>query len=368
MSDLLACDDRGIACRPSPLGEPAFHIDPWKPVPIAVITHAHSDHARPGSGRFFCASPCLPFLRRRIHPGAEIVPVPFGEVFHLGGVEVSFHPAGHIRGSAQIRVSDGRRVWVASGDYKRDPDPTAEPFEVVRCDAFITEATFALPVYTWRAPGEVAGDIAAWWSDNRAQRRVSVLFMYSLGKAQRVLAEVARHVPGMGGVERPVYAHGAVQPMIEAYREAGVDLPATRLLDEGLRSRRPPSGFVHALVIAPPSAAGSAWMRRFGPPASISTGFVSGWMQVRGVRRRRGYDRGFVMSDHADWNGLVRTVVETGATRVLATHGRSEVLARYLRELGIDAGVLRTDYNAEDEEPDVAGEGVGGGVGGGGGA
>jgi putative mRNA 3-end processing factor len=353
MHDLLAPDDRGIACTPSAGGPPLFHIDPWKPVPVAVITHAHADHARPGSGRYFCAAPCLPFLRRRVHPGADLVPVPFGERIRFGGVDVSFHPAGHIRGSAQIRVSDGVRVWVASGDYKRDPDPTAEPFEVVHCDAFITEATFALPVYAWRPPGEVAAEIAAWWAENRERRRASVLFMYSLGKAQRVLAEVARHVPGMGSVHLPVYAHGAVQPMIDAYRESGVDLPPTRLLDEGLRSRRPPSGFVHALVIAPPSAAGSAWMRRFGPPASVSTGFVSGWMQVRGVRRRRGYDRGFVMSDHADWSGLVRTVEQTGARRVLATHGRSEVLARFLRERGIDAGVLRTEYKVEEEEEGV---------------
>lgn len=341
----MRCDEFGIGCRAG-----GFHIDPWKPVPLAVITHAHSDHARAGSGRYLCAQSCVPLLARRVHAGAEIEGVPFGERVKIGGVEVSFHPAGHVRGSAQVRVSDGRTVWVASGDYKRAPDPTAEAFEVVPCDVFITEATFALPVYVWRPPGVLASEIAGWWEENRAARRASVLLTYSLGKAQRALAELARAMAGVGTVERPVYVHGAVQPMMDAYRGCGVDLPPTWLLDEGVRRKRPPSAFSNAMVIAPPSASGSPWMRRFGSLAQVSTGFASGWMQIRGVRRRGGYDRGFVLSDHADWPDLVRTIAETGARRVLATHGRSETLSRFLRERGIEADVLETPYRAVEED------------------
>lgn len=343
--DLLKCDEFGLRCAPG-----GFHVDPWKPVPLAVVTHAHSDHARPGSGRYLCAASGVEMLRRRVHPGAVIEGVPFGERVKLGSVEVSFHPAGHVLGSAQVRVSDGETVWVVSGDYKREPDPVTEAFEPVACDVFITEATFAMPVYTWRPGVEIAGEIAAWWAENRAARRASVLFTYALGKAQRALAEVAQVEPRTGSVEWPVYVHGAVAPMMDAYRDCGVNLPRTWLLDEGVRKKRVPGAFSNALIIAPPSAAGTPWMRRFGAGDQVSTGFASGWMQVRGVRRRRGYDRGFVLSDHADWPGLLRTIAETGAKRVLATHGYSETLSRFLRERGLAAEVLRTEYGAEEAE------------------
>lgn len=345
MVDLLACDEFGLRCEAG-----GFHIDPWKPVPLAFITHAHSDHARPGSGRYVCAASGVLPLRRRVHPGADIVGVPYGEVVKFGPVEVSFHPAGHVLGSAQIRVSDGRTVWVVSGDYKREPDPVTEAFTPVACDVFITEATFAMPVYTWRPGREVAGEIAAWWAQNREEKRASVLLTYALGKAQRALSEVAIAEPRTGSVEWPVYVHGAVQPMMDVYRESGLELPRTWLLDEGVRRKRTPVAFSNALIIAPPSAAGSPWMRRFGSSTQVSTGFASGWMQVRGVRRRRGYDRGFVLSDHADWPGLLRTVAETGAKRVLATHGYSETLSRFLRERGLEAETLRTPYATQEEE------------------
>ncbi len=338
MRPLLHVDESGLAC-----GDGGFHIDPWRPVPAAVVTHAHGDHARPGSGVYYCATSGAGVLRRRLGPEAEIRPIDFGEERSLGAVRLSLHPAGHILGSAQVRVEGEGQVWVASGDYKRKPDPSCEPFEVVPCDVFISEATFALPIYRWRETAAVVGEIVRWWEENAANGKASVLFCYSLGKAQRILAELA----GLG-VEREVYVHGTVCPLEQAYREAGVRmLPVRRVTDDDGGPRR---RFAGELVLAPPSSAGTPWMRRFGAAKEFETGFASGWMRVRGIRRRRGYDRGFVLSDHADWDELLQTVQETGARRVLATHGYSEVLARYLRERGLEAGVLPTPYSAEEED------------------
>lgn len=378
---LLQTDDRGLACR---LG--GFHIDPWAPVPLAVITHAHGDHARGGCGRYLCAVEGIALLGRRLPPGSIIEGVPFGERVPLGDVIVSFHPAGHIRGSAQIRVESADEVWVASGDYKRQPDPTCSAFEPVPCDVFITEATFALPIYRWRPTRAVVAEIAGWWRLNRGSGRASVLFGYALGKTQRILAELsvlAADEEWAWMRDAVVFEHGAVAPLTRVYRAEGVALLGTASVAEtdeaaapcpidappppdssvlpvpsippepaapagrGRRSRRR-ADFAGALVVAPPSAAGTPWMRRFG--ADAQTGFASGWMQVRGVRRRRGYDRGFVISDHADWFDLLRTVRETGARRVLVTHGNSAVLSRYLNGIGIDAAPLATPFASEDAE------------------
>ncbi|MEO1513050.1 MAG: ligase-associated DNA damage response exonuclease, partial [Planctomycetota bacterium] len=331
-SRLLQPDDRGIAC---PLGR--FWIDPWKPVPLAVVTHGHSDHARPGMGRYIAAEPGVPVLRKRLGAGAEITGVPYGEVVRLADVEVSFHPAGHCLGSAQVRVESGGEVAVAAGDYKRAADPTCAPFEVVRCDTFVTEATFALPIYRWYPAAVIAGEILDWWDANRESGRVSVLSAYALGKAQRLLAELARALDRRREERRRVFTHGALEPMIGCYRDAGVDMLDTWRIHETSRARGRSNPFAGQLVLATPSAVGSPWMKRFGPAKSVETAFASGWMRVRGVRRRRGYDRGFVISDHADWPGLVRTCIETGASHVLCTHGNSGTLARYLRERGVGA-------------------------------
>jgi len=343
--DLLEPDDRGLFCE---LGK--FHIDPWASVPAAVITHAHGDHARGGSGLYYCASEGREILAKRLPPGSNIVAVPYGEKFLLGDVAVSFHPAGHIRGSSQVRVESGERVWVASGDYKRQHDPTCSPFELVTCDVFITEATFGLPIYRWEPADQVAAEIARWWGENAAEGKASVLFCYALGKAQRLLAELhslrTRDEFSWIG-EKTAYLHGAAAPLTKTYREAGVDMLATAgVIEEddvkGKRPKRRPAEFVGELALAPPSAAGSPWMRRFGK--DFQTGFASGWMRVRGVRKRAGYDRGFVLSDHVDWADLMRTVQETGAKRVLVTHGNTEVVARYLREQGLDSQTLRSRY------------------------
>lgn len=310
----------------------------------AVVTHAHGDHARPGCGAYWCAAPGLGVARRRLGAEASITPLAYGEAADFGRARVSLHPAGHILGSAQVRVEVGGRVWVVTGDFKRQEDPTCAPFEVVRCDVLITEATFALPIYRWRPAGEVAAEVHAWWRENAAAGRVSVLFAYALGKAQRLLAELMRFT------DETVYTHGAVEPLVEDYRAAGIAmLPTRRVAEEDEGIRRKKGDWAGRLVLAPPSAAGTPWMRRFGAGAAFDTGFASGWMRIRGIRRRRGYDRGFVLSDHADWPDLVRTVEESGAERVLTTHGYAEALARHLSERGVESGVLRTEFGEEDD-------------------
>lgn len=328
---LVITTDRGLHC---PQG--GFYIDPWLPADTAVITHGHGDHLRRGSERYLLAAPGVPIAAARTGTPERLHGVAYGEPLELGRTRVSFHPAGHVLGSAQIRIECDGEVWVVSGDYKRAPDPTCEPFEVVPCDVFISEATFALPIYRWPETQVVIKDIVEWWRVNRERGVASVLFCYALGKAQRVLAELTAFT------NETVYVHGALLPLIEAYRAAGVQMVPTQ--SATVAQKREYAG---TLIFAPPSAAGTQWMRRFG---EHSTGFCSGWMRVRGNRRRRGYDRGFVLSDHVDWPGLLRTFDETGARRVLLTHGHSDTMVRYLLEQGRDAAALATQYEGEERE------------------
>jgi putative mRNA 3-end processing factor len=311
-----------------------FYIDPWQPVPRAVITHAHGDHARFGSNAYLCSTDCEPLLRRRFGPDAHIESRRYGESVALGSVRVSLHPAGHVRGAAQIRIEGSGGIVVVSGDYKRAEDRTSAPFEPVRCDTFVTESTFGLPIYRWDPTDAVISDVVGWWQANAEAGKASVLFCYTLGKAQRVLSELARVT------DRTILVHGMMLSMIDAYREAGVPMLPVRLATERPRG----TSFAGELVLAPLSARGTPWMRRLG---DLSDAFASGLMRVRGVRRQRAYDRGFVLSDHADWPALLDTIAETRATRVLVTHGYSEALARYLRERGLDAGVIRTAWEGE---------------------
>ncbi|WP_149194856.1 ligase-associated DNA damage response exonuclease [Luteimonas suaedae] len=326
--DLVELRPEGLYC---PAGD--FHIDPWRPVPRAVITHGHGDHARAGMVEYHCSDGSLPLLRWRL--GEQRYRVHgHGEPFALGDARVSLHPAGHVLGSVQVRIEAGGRVWVVSGDYKRQPDPTCAPFEVVPCDTFITEATFALPVYRWPDTGDVARDIVAWREHCAARGEVAVLFCYALGKAQRLLAELAAHT------DRPALLHGTIAAGVRVYRGAGIAMLDAHPVAEQEKGR----DYAGELVLAPPSAAGSAWMRRF---RRVQTGFASGWMRIRGNRRRRNYDRGFVVSDHADWPALMRTVRETGARRVIATHGSTDAIVRMLNETGIAAEAFRTDFGDE---------------------
>jgi putative mRNA 3-end processing factor len=318
-----------------------FFIDPCGAVPRALITHAHGDHARAGSAAYLCAEASAPLLARRFGAGATIESVPYGQPLTLGATRVSFHPAGHILGSAQIRVEGAAGVWVVSGDYKRAADPTCAPFEPVRCDVFVTESTFALPIYRWDPTDDVVADLVAWWDANREHGLASIVFCYTIGKAQRLLAEIGRIS------DRPIWVHGMLLPMIEAYREAGVAMPPTQALIERPRG----TSMAGELVLAPPSARGTPWMRRLG---DLSDAFASGLMRVRGVRRQRAYDRGFVLSDHADWPALLDTIAATGASRVLATHGHAEPLARFLGEQDVDAGVIRTAWEDESGGDDGA--------------
>ncbi|MEM1185937.1 MAG: ligase-associated DNA damage response exonuclease [Planctomycetota bacterium] len=339
----IHADHRGIAC---PAGD--FWIDPWKPVDTAVVTHAHADHARPGSKRYFAAEPSVPILRLRLQKGADITGIPYGQPFTLGDTQVSFHPAGHCFGSAQVRVEHAGHVAVAAGDYKRERDPTCDPFEVIPCDTFITEATFALPVYRWDDPAQTADDILDWWLDNQARKRVSVLACYALGKAQRLLGMLAERCDARGIARKRVFVHGALDPLIGVYRDAGIDMLDTWKLGESGRAKGKVNPFRGELILCPPSAIGSPWMKRFGKATEVDAAMASGWMRVRGVRRRRGYDRGFVLSDHADWNDLVRTCQETGASKVYCTHGNTDVLSKHLQELGIDAEPLETEFGDDD--------------------
>jgi putative mRNA 3-end processing factor len=332
---VLIHTNRGLYC---PAGD--FHIDPWRPVDRALITHGHSDHARPGHGSYLATHAALPVIRHRLGP-ITTEAIAFGETRRIGTATVSFHPAGHVPGSAQIRVEVGGEVWVVSGDYKTEADGLSEPFEPIRCHTFVTECTFGLPVFSWAPQAEIAGQINTWWRASAAQGRVPVLGAYALGKAQRLLSLLD---PAIG----PVLTHGAVEATNAVMRAQGISLPDTVPVTQATAIKDHPG----ALVLAPPSALGTPWMRRFG---ATSTGFASGWMGLRGVRRRRAADRGFVMSDHADWTGLNTAIRETGATRVFVTHGYTAIFRRWLAEQGLDAHILETEFEGEElDRPDTS--------------
>lgn len=316
-----------------------FFIDPWRPVERAIVTHAHSDHLTWGCGSYLVSERGLGVSKERLGQWADRVEgIAFGEVRTINGVQISLHPAGHILGSAQIRLELKGEVWVASGDYKTDPDPTCDAWEPVRCHTFITESTFGLPIYRWPAPREVFADINGWWRENVAAGRTSLLFGYGLGKAQRLLAGLD---PSIG----PILVHGAVDRMTALYREAGIVLPHT---EYATAQRGVSTG---ALIVAPPSADGSTWARKFG---LNSTAFASGWMLVRGARRRRSVDRGFTLSDHVDWPQLLGAIDATGAERVLVTHGFTGPVVRWLRDKGLQADVLATRYEGERDDASEA--------------
>ncbi|MBF9061268.1 ligase-associated DNA damage response exonuclease [Rhodobacterales bacterium HKCCSP123] len=334
---VLEFRDAGIYCPAADA-----YIDPWRPVDRALITHGHSDHARRGHRRYLATEAAAPVIRHRLGP-ITLQTTRYGESHRIGDATVSFHPAGHVPGSAQIRVEVGGEVWVVSGDYKTTPDGLSEPFEPVRCHAFITESTFGLPIYAWPDEATLAAQINGWWAETRAKGQTPILGVYALGKAQRVLGLLD---PSLG----PILTHGAVEATNAVLRAQGLTLPATTQVtpDLDLKAHR------GAMVLAPPSALGSAWARRFGP---VSTGFASGWMRLRGVRRRRAADRGFVVSDHADWAGLNAAIAATGATRVFVTHGYTAQFSRWLSGQGYDAGIVETEFGGETlDEPETGTE------------
>ena len=331
---VLEFKPQGIYC---PAGD--FFIDPWHPVDRALITHGHADHAREGHNRYLATDIAAPVMRHRLGD-ITLDTVAYGEVREIGGARVSLHPAGHIPGSAQVRVEVGGEVWVVSGDYKTTPDRLCTPFEPVRCHSFITECTFGLPVFTWPSEADTAAEINAWWTANAAAGTYSLLGAYSLGKAQRLLSLLDPAVA-------PILTHGAVEATNAILRGQGIALPDTIHVTPELDPRAHPG----ALILAPPGALAGNWARRFRP---ASTGFASGWMRLRGVRRRRALDRGFVMSDHADWSGLNEAIKDTGAENIYPTHGYTDIFARWLNEEGYNAKPVPTEFTGETFEEDGA--------------
>jgi len=313
-----------------------FYVDPWRPVARAVITHAHADHAYRGSRSYLVTKEGEGIARIRLDPTATISTLKYGETLDMNGVAVSFHPAGHILGSAQVRVEYKGEIWVVSGDYKLTRDATCAPFEPVRCHYFITEATFGLPIYRWPPTAQVFEEINSWWRRNQEREKASVLFAYALGKSQRILNGIDRSIG-------PIFTHGSVEHLNRVYRAAGVDLPETIYAGD-VKNKK---DFIGSLIVAPPSAQASTWLRRFG---SQSTGFASGWMMVRGARRQRAIDRGFVLSDHADWPELMTAIRQSEAETVYVTHGFAPEVVRWLNENGTNAVPLKTQFVGDDAE------------------
>lgn len=331
---LIRLTDKGLYCE---RGD--FYIDPWKPVKKAVLTHAHADHTYRGNQKYLVPEEGYRLSRIRLGDEASIATQKYGATTEINGVKVSFHPAGHVLGSAQARVEYKGEIWVISGDYKLMPDATAAPFEAVKCQHFITEATFGLPIYRWQPTEFIFEQINDWWRANQDKGKVSVIFAYSLGKSQRI----------MNGIDRSIgriFTHGAVERLTQAYREHGVDLPETTYVG-AVENKK---DFAGGLIVAPPSAHGSQWLKRFG---AHSTGFASGWMMVRGARRAKAVDRGFVLSDHADWTELQTAIKSAEAETVYVTHGFVPELVRWLNENGQHAVPLKTNYGDEEEEEGI---------------
>lgn len=329
MSTLLSFTPQGIYCA-----QAGVHIDPWKGVERAIITHAHSDHARGGSKHYLAHPITKQLMHARIGQDLNIDTLWPGQVGTINGVKFSLHPAGHIPGSMQVRVEYKGEVWVASGDHKRHADGISEPFEPVKCHTFITECTFGLPIYRWKEPTVIFNEINAWWRKNAADGVCSVISAYSLGKAQRVMK-------GVDTAIGPILVHGAVANMNTVLQDCGLELPVWELITPTTPKER----FRNALVITPGSAIGTPWTNKMRP---YSSAMASGWMQLRGWRRRGNLDTGFVLSDHADWDALLLAVKETGAERIIATHGYTDLFSQYLRSVGYDATSESTEFGGED--------------------
>ncbi len=327
---LLELTPSGLFCR-----QANVFIDPWRAVDKAIITHAHSDHARFGSRNYLAHIDSEAILRLRLGSQIHLQTLDYNEKILINGVGISLHPAGHIIGSAQIRLEYQGEIWVVSGDYKLENDGFAAPFEPVTCHTFITESTFGLPVYRWQSQQEIMDEILGWWNQNRAIGKTSVLMGYALGKMQRL-------VRGLLPADAPVYAHSSVLAVNDTLRSHGYDLPELKAIE-----RDKQHDYSGALVLATGSVMGNPWLNRFKNPALA---FCSGWMAIRGAKNRMPADRGFVLSDHADWKGLNEAVMATGAGRVLVTHGYSAIFSRWLTDKGLDAGVLETRFGESHDE------------------
>lgn len=326
---LLEFNQYGIYCQ-----QGDFYIDPWLPVDYAVITHAHSDHARSGSKHYLAHHLSKEILKYRLGADISIQTIAYAESIIKNGVEITLFPAGHIIGSAQIRVSFKGEIWVVSGDYKTENDGISTPFEPVICHSFISECTFGMPVYKWKPQSDIFSDINHWWKLNKSENKTSVLVAYSLGKAQRIMQNLEENIG-------KVYTHGTIQNTNEALIKNGINLiETTRITSETKKEELKGN-----LVICPPSAVGSTWMNKLNP---YSFGYCSGWMAIRGAKRRRSADRGFVLSDHADWDGLIASIKATKCETVYLTHGFTSSFSRYLSDIGYDAREAKTLYGSDE--------------------
>lgn len=327
---LIEFTDMGLYCM-----QGNFYVDPWRPVERAVITHAHSDHARWGSQYYLCHANSKPLLQLRLGDN-YYHSVEWNDPIFMNGVKISLHPAGHIIGSSQIRMEYGGETWVVSGDYKLEDDGLSGVFEPVKCHTFISESTFGLPIYHWKPQQEIFEGIINWIAKNKENGKTTILIAYSLGKAQRLLH-------GLKETAETIYVHGAIWNTHQALLNAGWKLPTVNRLTPDT----PKEAYKGTVVIAPPGAEGSPWLKRFYP---YSIGVCSGWMQVRGNARRRNVDAGFALSDHADWKGLLQAVKATEAEKVFVTHGFQATFSRYLQENGIEAGEVKTEFRGEVED------------------
>ncbi len=330
---LIEFTDKGLYCRAG-----NFYVDPWKPVDKAVITHAHSDHARWGSKSYLCHHYTKPILELRLGPN-QYESVDWNETVYMNGVRVSLHPAGHIIGSSQIRIEHDGEIWVVSGDYKIENDGLSGQFEPVKCHSFITESTFGLPIYKWKTQQQIFDGVKTWIGKNQQAGKTSVLIAYSLGKAQRLLQPIAE-------MTDRIFVHGAVYNVHQALINAGWQLPAVKKVDSETTKEQ----LKGSVVIAPSGAEGSPWIKRFTP---YEVGICSGWMQVRGNARRKNADAGFVLSDHADWEELLAACKATEAECVYTTHGFQSAFTRYLNENGIFSKEVKTEYGNDEAEENL---------------
>ncbi|MCI5058271.1 MAG: ligase-associated DNA damage response exonuclease [Flavobacteriales bacterium] len=325
---LLQFTTHGIYCEQADV-----FIDPWKPVKKALITHAHSDHARSGHQHYLAHKYSTPIMKYRLGDQIQCQSVEYGEEVRINGVRFSFHPAGHIIGSSQIRVEYKGDVWVASGDYKVQTDAVSEDFEPLRCNTFITECTFGLPVFQWEEDTQVFDQINNWWRSNQNEGLASIILVYALGKAQRVLQGLDTNIG-------PIFCHGAVGNTNQIIENIGISLNSWKSIPKETQKGQ----FKNAMILATPSSLNSPWMKRFSPYRVAS---ASGWMQLRGNRRRRGVDTGFVLSDHADWKGLNQTIKDTGAENIIVTHGYKEIFKNWLVEQGYNVSIEDTNFESE---------------------
>nr|WP_288813411.1 ligase-associated DNA damage response exonuclease [uncultured Sphingobacterium sp.] len=324
---MIQFTSKGIYCVPG-----KFYLDPWQPVDLAIITHGHADHAYPGMKKYLCHHFTVNILKSRIGHDIQVEGVAYNRPFHINGVKISLHPAGHIIGSSQIRMEYKGKVIVFTGDYKIQDDGLSTPFEPVKCHELITESTFGLPIYRWESVAAQTQRLNEWITHNQGFKKTSVFIGYSLGKSQRIL----NAVKDMG----EVYVHYSIAKLNMAYSEAGIQLPPYHIVDLRTDTKQ----LDGKIVLLPPALLDTSLLQKI---PHVAYAICSGWMQIRGARRWRSADAGFAISDHADWNGLLQAVRESGAEKVFVTHGQTATFSKYLNEIGIEAEEVKTNYGEE---------------------